>query len=464
MLGKTNITALSESATVTEIEDYKWIQIQTGIYSDFKKVIYQNGYLAAITADGIIAYTTDGEVWQTHVLEYEDCKLNDIDWDGSRFILVGSHKGINPFGDGTGELVQRGLIVVTSNFDTYEVKDVESTTGYAREYFLVYPTNGKYIVIASVNTAPGSSYNIKTYEYLGNLEEKWDSEKQKSFFTHSMAKNSKDIIVFHEENYVGGSSYYIERINGSDGEVYSYTNVKVSESTKAFECKDELYAMLFNGKYSLYKLTNSDECMLMSSEKNFAFVDGVYFDNCQIFINSHEMLVVKKGELISDKTVDDLIEIAPELTMNCITKAFGQLYIFGNHGVILKSSVETNNEEAITVQALSAKKALLEAKEYTDERYTDFINLVGTMKPFTKDVDVNLNGTNDVRVLDLDGTEECGWYTEDSIKFITAIAIGRGAELSSPTIAKFPNDNFPGIYIFSPKNLTGPCKIRIHIE
>ena len=109
--------------------------------------------------------------------------------------------------------------------------------------------------------------------------------------------------------------------------------------------------------------------MVMSSEKNFAFVDGVYFNNCQIFINNHEMLIVKKGESIADKTLDDMIEIAPELTMNCITKAFGQLYIFGNQGVILKSSVETNNEEVIIVQAISAKKALLDSKKYTDERY-----------------------------------------------------------------------------------------------
>ena len=81
------------------------------------------------------------------------------------------------------------------------------------------------------------------------------------------------------------------------------------------------------------------------------------------------MLIVKKGESIADKTLDDLIEIAPELTMNCITKAFGQLFIFGNQGAVLKSSVETNNENAIAVQTLSAKKALSDAKQYTDEQY-----------------------------------------------------------------------------------------------
>ena len=65
-----------------------------------------------------------------------------------------------------------------------------------------------------------------------------------------------------------------------------------------------------------------------------------------------------------------MIEIVPENTMNIIIKAFNQLYIFGNRGLILKSSMETNNNEAITVQTLSAKKALAQAKAYTDEKIT----------------------------------------------------------------------------------------------
>ena len=98
------------------------------------------------------------------------------------------------------------------------------------------------------------------------------------------------------------------------------------------------------------------------------FKDGIYFNGCQLFINAHEMLIVKKGESIVDKTLDDLVEIAPELTMNCITKAFGQLYIFGNRGAILKSSVETNNEDTVTVKTLTAKKAIAEAKVNVAER------------------------------------------------------------------------------------------------
>lgn len=363
MLGKTNITILSESAIVTEIEDYRWIQMQSGVFGNFVKAIYKNGYLAAITADGTIVYTTDGEAWQSHTLEYKNCSLKDIDWDGSRFILVGSYSETVTMADGTSKETQKGLLIVTSDFESYEKKEIDSENDYASEYILVYPVNGKYIILASSISASAEN----TYIRIGNLEEGWEEEKHNSSRTVSSAKNSKDIIFLY--HVYGSTKYGIKRIAGDTMSVNEYERIQIGENSKAFECKDELYVMAFNGTYSLYKITNSGECMLMSNEKNFAFVDGVYFNECQIFINNHEMLVVKKGESIADKTLDNLIEIAPELTMNCITKAFGQIYIFGNQGVILKSSVETNNEEVLTVQAISAKKALLDAKKYTDERY-----------------------------------------------------------------------------------------------
>ena len=83
------------------------------------------------------------------------------------------------------------------------------------------------------------------------------------------------------------------------------------------------------------------------------------------------MLIVRKDENIADKTVDDLIEIAPEDTMEFVLKAFGQLYIFGKRGLILRSSAEANDPDTVLVQTLSAKKALGEAKSYADARYRE---------------------------------------------------------------------------------------------
>jgi hypothetical protein len=388
MLGKTNISTLSEGAIVTEIEDFKWIQIQSGIYGNFVKAVCKNGYLAAITADGTVVYTTDGEVWQTSVLEYEDCKLNDIYWDGSRFILVGSYSYTDTNLDAT---YQRGLILTTEDFAVYD--KVEIPGGYSvendgrgnwiTEYLGIYAENSKYLVLGiekiKSNTNGTLKETIYLYRYVGNLVNEWEKlqvhyfEKLNSLL--SVANNSNKFMISYSGTVKNGS--YTSALN----EIGIITNDerKVIETgkqsgnllTPVFECKNELYYMrLYSSEnYVLSKVIDSDEKIVLSQGINYGFVDGIYFNNCQLFINNHEMMVVKKGESLANKTLDDLIEIAPELTMNCITKAFGQLYIFGNQGAILKSSVETNNENAIAVQTLSAKKALADAKAYSDEKY-----------------------------------------------------------------------------------------------
>ena len=367
MLGKTNITTLEEGTVATEIEDYSWIQIQAGINGNFVKAVYKNGYLIAITADGTIAYTMDGEVWQTLKLEYTDCVLNDVDWDGSRFILVGSH---------TVDRIKNALVITSTDLTEYAMVNLIFS---GSECLLVLPQNGKYILISEKNAV----LYVERIRLDGDTAEKIDYKtinvQTYNCQHYSVAKNTNGILVYYTENQSPNYRHKIKRIN-SEGEqilvksmddLYNSTDYNKKKAVTVFECKDILYAMeLFECTgYNLNRTTSSDEIMAVCTGQNFMFTDGVYFNECQIFINSHDMLVVKKNESIADKIVDDLVEIAPEFTINCITKAFGQLYIFGNQGIILKSSVESNNENAIAVQTLSAKKALAEAKIYADEKY-----------------------------------------------------------------------------------------------
>lgn len=369
MLGKTNITTLSEGAIVTEIEDFKWIQIQSGIRSDFVKTIFQNGYLAAITADGTAVYSTDGEVWKTLAMGDVNYRLNDIDWDGRRFLLVGSYKE-----DSTGTSEETGLIISTTDFSVWEKI---STLPYA-EYFTVSPRNGRYNI---VGRKEGKEY-ILTTDLTEEGTQETQLEKKGKYLQYIIAvkSSSGDLVCIHSYEYGIGSSAgrvinYIDiakiNSNGTVIKLQSSSGGQNPNIMSVFECKDKFYLMylLDTDNYRLNMVTSSDEVMTVCTGQNFAFSDGIYFNGCELFINNHEMLVVKRGESIADKTLDDLIEIAPEFTMNCITKAFGQLYIFGNQGLILKSSVETNNGEAIAVQTLSAKKALADAKQYTDEKY-----------------------------------------------------------------------------------------------
>lgn len=369
MLGKTNINTLSEGTIVTEIEDYRWIQMQSGVFSDFVKAIYKNNYLVAITADGKIVYTTDGEVWTTVALEYVDCKLYDIDFDGSRFILAGSYMRTETLSGGSTRKEQKGLIVVTSDFVSYEKKEITGKNDY-NTCLAVYPKNGKYIVLNGC-----FSLSKAIYILIGDLSgDTWEKETLMKEINmenpFSVAKNSSYILIAGMRDTNTSSSSYMPAVVAIQGN-NPIERLMTGGEANVFECKDELYYMSSSSlyEYKFAKLLSSGEEMIVSSDINFMFTDGVYFNECKIFINAHEMLIVKKGENIADKTLDDLIEIAPEFTINCITKAFGQLYVFGNQGVILKSSVEANNEEAIAVQTLSAKKALVEAKVYADERY-----------------------------------------------------------------------------------------------
>lgn len=365
MLGKTNITTLSEGGIVTDVADFSWVSMQSGVHTDFVRCIYENGYLAAITADGTIAWTTDGEVWSTAKLEYENCWLNDIDWDGEQFVIAGSCKETV-----SDKKTDSRMIVFTKDFESFE--KLENFAKDKSEIHYIFPQNGKYIVVegynstysdifcvAVINPATGSDDKIKeiTQQHTMNIS---TNRKGNAF----CAKNTGGMLVCVKLD----TRYY--RCKVAENNTSNFYNI---ENASVFECKGALYYILLNQteSYALNKVTDAGEVLTLCTGQNFAFVDGVYFNSCELFINHHDMLAVRKGESLAEKTVDDLIEVAPEMTLNCITKAFGQLYIFGNQGVILRSSVEANNENAITVQTLSAKKALADAKAYTDSRYAE---------------------------------------------------------------------------------------------
>ena len=387
MLGKTNITALQEGAIVTDVADYGWIQQQIGINGNFVRTIFNNQYLVGITENGIIAYTADGEVWQTVVPDYVDIRLNDIAWDGNRFLVAGSCRNE----DGEAGYPRKPLLLSIADFAKHEpiniISSLESlprtyTTGLGKlelrmeDILAVYPENNKYVILASRQNSPGSFYLIYT-DLSSFCQMGQNSGLPYITYPFSIAKSSYGMIVGYSSSR--GSIYKPEK----DGlkQVLEYN---VSNRLYVFESKDEFYYMGLteSHKYELRKILSTLETTLISSNINWMFSDGVYYNECQLFINNHSMLIVKKGESIGEKTLDDLVEIAPEATMTFIEKAFGQLFIFGNQGLILKSTNEVNNKEAITVQHLSAKQALAQSKIYTNEQVASLEARIAALEAF----------------------------------------------------------------------------------
>lgn len=382
MLGRTNITVLAEGGTVTEIEDYRWLQVQSDIRGNFVKAICQGGFLAAITASGDIACTVDGEAWTASRPDYVDCELCDIEWDGDRFLIAGSCTE-------NGKKV--GLVLSTRDFVQYERltirHDDDEDDCYVERYCGIYSVNGKFLVVSVRNNAG----RIIPYVYAGGLDDVMENRacllyaSDKFAEALSIAKNSDGMLVcVNRRDNIDKPLDTVSWV-GHDGRnvfICTMESKKGLMQANVFEGKDALFyeSKVASANYKLVKVLPSCEEMTLCIGQNFAFVDGAYFGGSQLFINSHEMLIVKKGESIADKTVDDLIEIAPEMTMRCIAKAFGQLYVFGNHGAILKSSMETGNEAGIAVQAMSAKKALADAKAYTDARYTELEERIAALE------------------------------------------------------------------------------------
>lgn len=324
-----------------DIENALWVQVPSGTYSNFVKAICKSGYPVAITADGTVVFSTDGVSWEKSKPDYPDCKFTDIDWDGGRFLIAGSYT------DGVARTV--GLLLETEDFREYRKLEIpnslDSDTNYDSCYYAVYPENGKYVVIAVRKSVPE-----RLHAYVGDLMNTWTVTKTvqggglSPSMIHSVevAKNSTGVLVYYKFSDSSGRQNYgcVVSIRG-DGEYKTVFNELFQYAASVFECRDILYYLAYataKKEWELAKITGFGGTAVVSTGQNFEFLDGVYFNKCDVFINYHSMLVMKNREGFEEKTVDDLIEISPEAAVSCIAKAFGRIYIFGSRGLILVSS------------------------------------------------------------------------------------------------------------------------------
>lgn len=324
-----------------DLENVLWNQVPSGTYSNFVRAVSKSGYPVAITADGIVVYSADGISWEKSKPDYPDCKFTDIDWDGERFLIAGSYT------DEASRTV--GLLLETEDFREYRKIAVpnsrDSDTEYDTCYYAVYPVNGRYVVIAMRSS---STSNI--YVYAGDLENEWKSAGRLSsevVFTKvhnvGIAKSSTGMLVrayfTATQQSVTVTRDMVTRVD-SEGGMKGFFGDSHQNEIHVFECRDTLYYCAHSEKqeYRLVKVPESGEQVVLSTGQNFAFIGGVYFNRCDVFINYHSMMVMKAKEGFGEKTVEDLTEIAPEYAVSCITKAFGRIYIFGNRGLILVSS------------------------------------------------------------------------------------------------------------------------------
>lgn len=397
MLGKTNITTIEKDNIVSNIEEYIWKNTGlNGVSGTFVKAVYENDIIVGITRDGTIAYTRDGENWEVTRLDLEDrYELSDIIWDGSRYVMVGSKA--------EGEIVH-GLIAVSDDLADFTI--TIETDCYCSKYFTILKKDSGYILIsAESGKARTIGTEIKFMSRVGDLTD-WESEVSipigfpsngkyylPEYFDRiyvGAAKKTNGFLLYLKYPIYSTTSVGHHVYASPDGvEFISFCKQGTNTGDKpynqqmvsVFECKDSLYFLWIHTdfSYGLHKIIGIGEEAVMTTGINFAFVDAVYFNKCEIFINNHEMLVINPGERISDKTLDNLVEITYDFSMTSIVKAFGKLYVFGTDGKVLVSGDEMENEESTSVKTMSAAKALYDAKAYTDKKCKEITDSLETI-------------------------------------------------------------------------------------
>lgn len=405
MLGRTNITTVKGGITVSDMNLLAWNNAGTlNINSAFKKSLFANNILAAITKSGIIIYTRDGENWETADFNIDVAySIADGIWDGQRFVFVGRHSTDQ-------ENVCQALIVATKDFQDYEImrdctgKEYQQNNANHKNLSLVYCGKFQAIVLNEDSTytlacsaianstipnmdvflVRGDLTNLQfTCNILYNIRITTPIEKALDNIQVETAKNADSFMIYvkvlHENN---DNTYYrhslcisdngqtCRLLEGQEPEDYSDTGIS-SDIVKIFECKGSLYYMTLRNKNNrLVRLRgfSDEQGSVVSTDKDWSFVDAVYFNKCEIFITANQMLVIKAGEDITDKTEEDLIDISYDFSLINIVKGFEKLYLFGTNGNILVSSDEIKNESATAVKTMSAAKALYDAKVYTDKK------------------------------------------------------------------------------------------------
>lgn len=392
MLGRTNITTIKGGTVISDVENFVWNEVGTlQVEGAFKRTFFGNNTLVAISEGGTVIYSKDGENWERAVFEVNaECKIVDGVWDGKQFVFAAN----NP------------VIITTEDlqeYKKYEIPDV------IKLYAIFYNINGTYTVLCGKKEPSLNEFIVSFFKGIPeNLQEvgivdtrKYRDEAAENLYVKT-AYSENILICYIKGGDTGVSDCFAHQVGVTEDGVSvrkllsSWYDVHNKYTTrpanfyegplnkyKIFSLKNALYYMdILEESKKLIRIKDfSDEKGdVVSTGKDWGFIGGEYFNKCDIFVNTNQMLVVKPGEYIAEKTIEDLIDITYDFSITNIIKAFGKLYLFGTNGHILVSSNEIRDENALAVKSMSARKALYEAKEYTDKKYEELVERIARIE------------------------------------------------------------------------------------
>lgn len=227
-------------------------------------------------------------------------------------------------------------------------------------------------------------YAVSKYDISGDITT--PKYMNKSFFSSNATREYSSVFE------LGDSLFYDMNVGSSD---YAYPEQRFSHALMlALSNAEARKGGTINEQYT--KVNNATQYY---SKVGFNPIDGVYFNNKYYLISKNEIVNFDKinnrtyspyigpeQPLLSgnddsgsaadlEKVREDIkkfeertFNISPENTQRKIEKAFGNIYIFGDNGYILKSSSEATSGDIAVLQYISARSALEQAKSYSDAK------------------------------------------------------------------------------------------------
>lgn len=326
---------------------------------DFIKVIYGGGRFVAISENGSIAYSTEGQTWTVRKLG--DYTFFDIDYINGTYFIVG--------GADTKGLILLSTDLINWKAETTEIDPAVIPADIASLQSLQFRgirSNGReYILIATAIYAKSGTSYYAPCVYAGS-----DIKALKIVFIKAGASTTNGISRILKGNsrigllYQQSSACYIlHTSDGSNCEDTRLPSYSPSPRNHAFfyegyflqgaHYMPSMTSSSYEKYAHMYRSINLKEWEIMGpgvkhdSDKVDLpyFIGAVRIGSCSLYIGEHMGMLLADGEDMLEKTQADCFNISQSVTINSVVRSDKRIVCVGNGGIIFSANVDINDKD-----------------------------------------------------------------------------------------------------------------------
>lgn len=369
MTGRTNIIPTRTAAITSDEFDLKnvqWNAVVLDTSDNCVCTLYEKDTIVLLFSKGSVSWSYDGEKWNTKKLG--NFVFQYIFYDGKQFLICGSSN-------------DNGLIITTVDFESFTTYD-KFTSSVQSQYNLnfcggFYDGNAyRFIALETNISSISARYNVYTWqgETLDTLKAKKEILSQtggqlnlKYSYNGKRCNviicwiNGSSANVASYKNYYSadGIDYVSAEITSIQSRELSYINIKSLDGIAYVFCNEKLYRSLSGTTWTLISE--------IESMRDITKINNQFF----IIGTPNKGLITQGNESISEKTSNDLQILIDDVVVTNVIYALERVVMVCNGGIVCYASQKNADPETEAVKTMSARKALSDAKVYTDSKFEE---------------------------------------------------------------------------------------------